>query len=369
MVILDSIAVAVDEAISGIPDSCPVSLSTFMATTVRATTVRATATRAPSLGAQSKRGAGRGGGHVVARALVATKAEVSRAVEEIECAIFDCDGVLWRGAKKIEGAKEAISSLEASGKRVFYLTNNSAKSRAQCALKLQNFGIEAEESQCVCSSSSAARYLDSIGYPKSQKVLVIGQEGIVLELEKSGYQVVTCSDLSSAQPSCSIEDYEQMEVDESIRAVVAGVDDTFSYRKLCIASLYLSTNGDLGPRVFVATNLDVGDRVGHDGRLIPGGGPVVAAIETACGRKPTNVGKGGQWLLPHLVETMALDVTKTCIVGDRLDTDIALGKEAGMLTILPLTGVTDEEDLEKCTTDMKPDLVVESIATLIPESS
>merc|ERR1711937_906486 len=54
---------------------------------------------------------------------------------------------------------------------------------------------------------------------------------------------------------------EQMEVDESIRAVVAGVDDTFSYRKLCIASLYLSTNSDLGPRVFVATNLDVGDRV------------------------------------------------------------------------------------------------------------
>mmetsp|Transcript_10417 Transcript_10417/g.36996 ORF Transcript_10417/g.36996 Transcript_10417/m.36996 type:complete len:340 (+) Transcript_10417:136-1155(+) len=290
--------------------------------------------------------------------------EVARAIKPLECVIFDCDGVIWRGQKKIEGAREAIAGLEAEGKRVLYLTNNSAKSREQCASKLRNFGIEANPSQVVCSSSSAARYLDSVRFDKAKKVLVIGQEGILIELAEAGYECVTCEDLcGSSDPECKIEEYERMEVDPGVGAVVAGVDDTFSYRKLCIASLYLSSRESNA--IFVATNLDVGDRVGSDGRLIPGAGPCLAAIQTASGREATNVGKGGEWLLPHLVETLNLDAQRTCIVGDRLDTDIALGKQSGMLTILPLTGVTSEEDLAGCAEGERPDLVVESVAALV----
>ena len=263
--------------------------------------------------------------------------EVARAIKPLECVIFDCDGVIWRGQKKIEGAREAIAGLEAEGKRVLYLTNNSAKSREQCASKLRNFGIEANpvslllllalalvlasdlalllKSQVVCSSSSAARYLDSVRFDKAKKVLVIGQEGILIELAEAGYECVTCEDLcGSSDPECKIEEYERMEVDPGVGAVVAGVDDTFSYRKLCIASLYLSSRESNA--IFVATNLDVGDRVGSDGRLIPGAGPCLAAIQTASGREATNVGKGGEWLLPHLVETLNLDAQRTCIVSD-----------------------------------------------------
>ena len=263
--------------------------------------------------------------------------EVARAIKPLECVIFDCDGVIWRGQKKIEGAREAIAGLEAEGKRVLYLTNNSAKSREQCASKLRNFGIEANpvslllllapvlllasdlalllKSQVVCSSSSAARYLDSVRFDKAKKVLVIGQEGILIELAEAGYECVTCEDLcGSSDPECKIEEYEHMEVDPGVGAVVAGVDDTFSYRKLCIASLYLSSRESNA--IFVATNLDVGDRVGSDGRLIPGAGPCLAAIQTASGREATNVGKGGEWLLPHLVETLNLDAQRTCIVSD-----------------------------------------------------
>ena len=296
---------------------------------------------------------------------ISGRKEVASGLADISTMIFDMDGVIWRGSRLIDGAREAIESLEAQGRRVFYLTNNSAKSRAQCAEKLASFGIKASTDQVVCSSSSAARYLDSISFDKSKKVLVIGQAGILIELALSGYQTVTCEDLSpSSEAKCSIEEYEGMAVDEKIGAVVAGVDDSFTYRKLCIASLYLSTGSRDDPRVFVATNLDVGDRVGFDGRLIPGAGPVVASLERACGREAVNVGKGGSWLLPNLVEVFDLDQKGTCIVGDRVDTDIALGKEAGMVTILPLTGVTNEDDLLRCRNDMYPDLIVHSIAAL-----
>ena len=240
------------------------------------------------------------------------------ALKEINTCIFDCDGVLWRGSRKIQGCDEVIASLEASGKRVFYLTNNSAKSRDQCAQKLAHFGISARKEQIICSSSSAASYLDSIDFDKRGRVLVIGQEGILIELKEAGYETVRCDDVAgSSDPRCPIPDYEALEVDASIRAVVAGVDDSFTYRKLCVASLYLQKDPE---RVFVATNLDVGDSVGADGRLIPGAGPVIASIESASGREAVNVGKGGEWLLPFLLDKFQLDSSRTCIVGDRLDT-------------------------------------------------
>ena len=84
-----------------------------------------------------------------------------------------------------------------------------------------------------------------------------------------------------------------------------------------MASLYLQKDPE---RVFVATNLDMGDSVGADGRLIPGAGPVIASIESASGREAVNVGKGGEWLLPFLLDKFQLDSSRTCIVGDRLDT-------------------------------------------------
>jgi len=310
---------------------------------------------------------GRGGRVATTRAKrveVSTQGEVSRSLQDIEAVIFDCDGVIWRGMTAIAGAAEAIRGLERKGKRVMYLTNNSTKSREQCAAKLGHFDVKADKSQVICSSSSAARYLDSIGFDReSLKVLVVGQEGITIELQEAGYEVVPCSEATpSSEAKCTIGEFEEITIDEKVGALVVGVDDSFSYSKLCVASLYLS---QVEGCVFVATNRDVGDRVGDDGRRIPGAGPVVAAVETASGRKATNVGKGGSWLLPHLLETMQLDAGKTCIVGDRIDTDIALGKESGMLTILPLTGVTDEADLEACPEESYPDLVVESIATLL----
>mmetsp|Transcript_7290 Transcript_7290/g.26856 ORF Transcript_7290/g.26856 Transcript_7290/m.26856 type:complete len:103 (+) Transcript_7290:618-926(+) len=98
---------------------------------------------------------------------------------------------------------------------------------------------------------------------------------------------------------------------------------------------------------------------------MPGTGGLVRAVECASGRTAVNVGKGGDWLLPFLVSRFQLDPSRTCVVGDRLDTDIAMATEAGMASILPLTGVTKLDDLrEERRPVARPTFVIDSLASL-----
>eukprot|EP00191_Tetraselmis_sp_GSL018_P000631 CAMPEP_0177599612 /NCGR_PEP_ID=MMETSP0419_2-20121207/13096_1 /TAXON_ID=582737 /ORGANISM="Tetraselmis sp., Strain GSL018" /LENGTH=164 /DNA_ID=CAMNT_0019092377 /DNA_START=526 /DNA_END=1020 /DNA_ORIENTATION=- len=160
---------------------------------------------------------------------------------------------------------------------------------------------------------------------------------------------------------CSPSDIEAIKVDPSIGAVVVGFDPRFSYSKLAYATACLR---ELPGCRFVLTNGDHGDKVGG-GRIMPGTGAISAAIETSSGRKPVTVGKGGPWLLPWLCEHYGLeDTRRVCIVGDRLDTDIALGKQGGLRTVLPLTGVTSLEDLQAAGEEQLPDFYVPNLATL-----
>lgn len=98
--------------------------------------------------------------------------------------------------------------------------------------------------------------------------------------------------------------------------------------------------------------------------MMPGTGCSVRAVEAAAGREAVNVGKGGPWLLPFLCEEYGIRPEQACIVGDRLDTDIALGRQGGLQTVLPLTGVTTEQDLLAAPPDMLPHFVVDNLAAL-----
>ncbi len=124
------------------------------------------------------------------------------------------------------------------------------------------------------------------------------------------------------------------QLDPDIGAVVVAWDPTFSYSKLVYASACLREL-HIPDALFVATNLDHADNIGNERRM-PGTGGIVAAVETASGRRAVNVGKGGEWLFPFLLSAFAdLQPGACCVVGDRLDTDIALGRQGGMLTVLP----------------------------------
>ncbi len=98
--------------------------------------------------------------------------------------------------------------------------------------------------------------------------------------------------------------------------------------------------------------------------MMPGTGALAAALQAATGRTPVNVGKGGDWLLTHLSSAYGLDPAHTLVVGDRLDTDIALGAAAGMRTLLPLTGVTSASQAIAAPLGMAPDYLAPSAAVL-----
>lgn len=276
----------------------------------------------------------------------------------LDTLIFDCDGVLWRGSTIIPRAPDALKALRKQGKRLLFVTNNSSKSRSGYVDKFASLGLNVEAKEIVSSSFAAAAYLRSIGFTK--RVLLIGPQGVREELEEAGLTYIdsTQLDLPLYTTTDSMLD---TKVDPDIGAVLVGWDPYFSYSKMVYASICLR---EVSGCVLVATNTDHADKI-NDVRMMPGTGGLVAAIEVASGTRAVDVGKGGPWLLPFLCGHFSLDPSRTCIVGDRLDTDIALGRAGGLVTILPLTGVTTTDDLSRAREDQVPDYVISSIADLI----
>lgn len=282
--------------------------------------------------------------------------------DELDTVVLDCDGVLWRGNQLIDKSVEALEVVRSMGKRVLFLTNNASKSRQQYKAKFDSLGIDVSPAEIVPASYCAAAYLRSIGFPADKRVFLIGTNGVEEELREAGISFVGGTDTDFVPRTQTGEDVAAVQVDSSIGAVVVGFDPNFDYARLVYASICLR---EIPGCHFVVTNGDHADRVASD-RLMPVTGSIAASIERASGRLPVVVGKGGAWLLPWLCERYGLDdPARACIVGDRLDTDIALGKEGGLQTFLPMTGVTQPEDLDGAELDgTAPDYWMPSIATL-----
>lgn len=319
------------------------------------------------------------------RVTAADSKELEQLWEGVTTVILDCDGVLWRGMELLPGTVEALQALRQRGLRLLFLTNNSSKSRRQYLRKFQSLGIQAASEEVVPTSYTAAAYLRSISF--AQRALVLGTEGMAHEMEEAGIDYCTWEQLCSSSGSSgsdsgsmaagagsggsgselaelerkwTAEGFGGLQLDPDIGAVVVGWDPTFSYGKLCLASTLLL---ELPGCHFVATNLDSADHMGN-GRMMPGTGCIVRSIETATGRPAFNVGKGGSWLLPFLCEQYGLRPDQALIVGDRLDTDIALGRAGGLKTALPLTGVTTEAVLAAAEEVELPHYVAPNLAAL-----
>eukprot|EP00195_Chlamydomonas_chlamydogama_P010274 CAMPEP_0202891262 /NCGR_PEP_ID=MMETSP1392-20130828/1365_1 /ASSEMBLY_ACC=CAM_ASM_000868 /TAXON_ID=225041 /ORGANISM="Chlamydomonas chlamydogama, Strain SAG 11-48b" /LENGTH=310 /DNA_ID=CAMNT_0049574961 /DNA_START=214 /DNA_END=1146 /DNA_ORIENTATION=+ len=278
-------------------------------------------------------------------------------LDGIDTLLFDCDGVLWRGSELIPRAAEALQLLRASGRRLFFVTNNASKSRAKYVDKFKSLGLQVEAQEIVSSSYAAAAYLQSVGFNK--KVFLLGNVGVQEELDEAGIPWIGGEGFEAPFMG-DTDTMKQLQVDPDIGAVVVGWDPHFSYSRLVYASVCLR---ELPDCLFVATNTDAADQLGG-GRMMPGTGGLVAAVEVAAARKATVVGKGGSWLLPFLCRHLGVKPERAAIIGDRLDTDIALGKEGGLRTILTLTGVNTLEDASATPIQLQPDAVVSSVAEI-----
>ncbi|KAF6145135.1 hypothetical protein GIB67_013486, partial [Kingdonia uniflora] len=107
--------------------------------------------------------------------------------DSVEAFLFDCDGVIWKGDKLMEGVPQTLQMLRSKGKKLVFVTNNSTKSRKAYAKKFLSLGLDVTEEEIFTSSFAAAMYLKTSGFPREKKVYVIGEEGILDELEIAGF--------------------------------------------------------------------------------------------------------------------------------------------------------------------------------------
>lgn len=249
--------------------------------------------------------------------------------------LFDLDGTVYLGEILIPGAAETIAALRADGRRVAFLSNKPLSTRADYAGKLTRLGIPTTADEVVNSSIVLARHLRRLdpGAP----VFVIGEAPLIGELRDHGFEVRD---------------------DADVRWVVIAFDRTFDYAKLNTALQAVRRHGAR----LIATNPDRTCPV--EGGEIPDCAGMIAAVEAVTSKRvEAVVGKPSPIILEVALEGLGVSAPECVMVGDRLETDIVMGKSLGLTTVLVLTGVTRRDDPH--IGDVEPDLVVPSIRSLL----
>lgn len=248
--------------------------------------------------------------------------------------IFDLDGTVYLGNKLIEGALETIQYLRTNGHKVVFFTNKSISTRQDYVQKLNHLGIEVTLENVVNSNYITAKYLKRHMIP-SDAVYVIGEEALLEELREEGIRVT--KDSSEAN------------------YIVLGWDRAFNYEKLNNAyQAWVKNNA-----VIIATNPDRTCPV--IGGQLPDCASMIGAMEGATGKSVDLImGKPSKLAAEFVVkEILELSPQHCYMVGDRLETDIKMGIENGLNTILVLTGIATI-DMVKASAE-KPTYILESI--------
>ncbi|NOV95828.1 HAD-IIA family hydrolase [Isoptericola halotolerans] len=250
----------------------------------------------------------------------------------IECWLTDMDGVLVHEGEAIPGAADFIRALREAGRPFLVLTNNSIFTARDLSARLARSGIEVPEEAIWTSALATAKFLaDQV---PNGSAYAIGEAGLTTALHAAGYT------LTETDP-----DY-----------VVLGETRTYSFEAITKAIRLIKA----GAR-FIATNPDT-TGPSTEGPL-PATGAVAAMITAATGRSPYYVGKPNPMMFRSALNRIDAHSETTAMIGDRMDTDVVAGIEAGLETFLVLTGSTAEHEVDHH--PFRPSHVVDSIADLV----
>ena len=251
------------------------------------------------------------------------------------------DGVIYRGPETVHGVPDTINKLKERGILVVYNTNNSTSSRQMYVNRLATMGIAAKQEEIFTSAYISALALAPV-YPPSSKVFVVGETGLIQEMELAGFR-----------PTQDPNDLTE------VRFVIAGLDRNFSYTRLKAAMHAILHGAD-----FYATNED--NTLPMENELWPGSGAIVAAITTAIGQRPKKVfGKPSPAAIELILEQYKLSPKEVLLVGDRFETDIAAGHAAHVDTLLVLTGVATRAEIFKQPNALRPTYILDSAADIL----
>jgi 4-nitrophenyl phosphatase len=247
-------------------------------------------------------------------------ASLRYALAQVRGIILDMDGVLWAGDTPLPGLAEFFGFLRRRGIRLVLATNNASRSRERYREKLLRMGAPVDAHEILTSAVATAEYLRSVARP-GESAYVIGEEGLIREVEAAG--------LTIAGPDAVDAQY-----------VICGMDRNLNWDKLACATICLHH----GAR-FIGTNADV--TFPTERGISHGNGAILAALTAASGVSPKVIGKPFPAMMRMAVKRLGLPKTRIVAVGDRLETDILGARNAGLRSILVLTGVTSRKELRK----------------------
>lgn len=264
-----------------------------------------------------------------------------QAFENIGAFIIDMDGVLWHGDKPLPGLTDFFQILRDHNLRFILATNNASLTAAQYVGKLAKMGVAIESQEVITSGMATALYLAQRTDPAASRVFVIGESGATQPLLDLGFKLTGL--------------YEPVDLSLGPHFVVCGKDKDLSWDKLATATLniragatFIGTNGD--------TTLPTERGVTH------GNGAILAALKASTDVEPMVIGKPEPIMYQQALSILGVDPAQTVAIGDRLGTDILGAVRTGIRSLMVLSGVSSEKDLQGL--DYQPTWIMQDIRAI-----
>ncbi|MCA9999207.1 MAG: HAD-IIA family hydrolase [Anaerolineales bacterium] len=254
--------------------------------------------------------------------------------------ILDMDGVLWRGDVPMPGLAEFFETMQQRGIGVVMATNNASKTPQQYVAKLAKFGVTVSEEQIFTSAEATGDYLQRT-YEPGVKAFVVGDVGLQTAVRQRNFRLLSVGEVMGG---------------ETAVFVVAGFNPNAAYPQMAAGALLIHKGAD-----FIGTNPDL--TFPSEYGPLPGAGSFLAFLQAATGVEPVVIGKPGPLIFQMAMEKLGGTPQNTAMVGDRLETDIAGGKAAGIQTILVLSGISQRDDVAQAS-DLQPDYIFDDITDL-----
>ncbi|GMO01718.1 MULTISPECIES: HAD-IIA family hydrolase [Bacillota] len=257
-------------------------------------------------------------------------------IDDFDAYCFDLDGTIYIGSKLLPGVKDTIDLLRSHNKKILFITNTSTQTREECRQRLHHLGIQAELDEIMTASYLSAVYF--LEQSPDSQVYVVGEKAISEEFNKFSLKM-TDNPMDATH-------------------VLVGLDRSFTYEKLNLAMNAVRNGAKL-----IATNPDPFYPVPEG--YISDTLAIAKAIEAASGQPICNViGKPSSFYGYKVLEKLKINSNRCLIIGDRLETDIMLGKTNDCRTCLVLTGVSKKKDIEEA--KIYPDYIAENLQSLFP---
>ena len=253
--------------------------------------------------------------------------------------VLDMDGTIYLGEELSDGAKEFLEALKAKEKKYIFLTNNSSKNKEIYVEKLRGLGIKASREEIFTSGEATTMYLKD--KKMGARIYLLGTKALEEEFEIEGFVL-------------------EKERHKDIDYVVLGFDTSLTYEKIWGACEYISEGVE-----YIATHPDFNCPL-PNGKFMPDAGSMAALIEASTGKIPKVIGKPNKEIINSIFLKYDFKKEKKedmIIIGDRLYTDIKMGENAGIDTILVYSGETNKDDYKN--SKIRADYTFNSVKDMI----